>query len=195
LAIATCTLVVAACARFTPPHAAGPVVRMMEVTAYCPCGDCCGWRRTCFGTPVYASGPRRGERKEIGLTSTGKTAQRGTIAADPTRYPYGTIMQIEGYGRGVVEDCGGAIKGDHIDIFFETHREALEWGRKRIPVKVWFMPPRRGNAWLEPGERMNGDSPAREIPGIESLAALLTAGVASPSSPLAETAGPVETDI
>jgi 3D (Asp-Asp-Asp) domain-containing protein len=162
-------LLTAGCARIGPPHGTEPVVRVMLVTAYCPCGECCGWRRTCLGTPVYSSGPKRGERKEIGVTSTGAAARRGTIAADPARYPYGTIMYIEGYGRGVVEDCGGAIKGERLDLFFESHREAVQWGRKRLPVKIWFVPSRRGEAWPESDLRMNADVPPAPIPGMDDF--------------------------
>ena len=61
----------------------------------------------------------------------------GTIAADTKYYPFGTVMYVEGYGKGVVEDRGSAIKGqDRIDLFFRSHRKALKWGRKKIMVKI-----------------------------------------------------------
>jgi len=61
----------------------------------------------------------------------------GTIAADTGHYPFGTIMDIPGYGLGVVEDRGAAIKGpNRIDLFFNSHQKALNWGRKKIPVKI-----------------------------------------------------------
>jgi 3D (Asp-Asp-Asp) domain-containing protein len=48
-------------------------------------------------------------------------------------------MYIDGYGYGIVEDRGGKIKGDHIDLFFRSHEAALRWGsRRRMLVKVWF---------------------------------------------------------
>lgn len=60
----------------------------------------------------------------------------GTIAADTKYYPFGTRMYVPGWGWGVVADRGSAIKGpDRIDIFYESHQEALEWGRKRIQVQ------------------------------------------------------------
>lgn len=136
------------CASIAPPRNVQPVTRRMEVTAYCACGQCCGWQRTWYGRPVNASGPNKGKAKAVGMTATGAKARRGTIAADTTRYPFGTIMQIEGYGYGRVEDRGGAIKGDHIDLFFPSHSEALRWGRRRLPVRVWFMPSLRGE-WLD----------------------------------------------
>ncbi len=61
----------------------------------------------------------------------------GTIAADTDHYPFGTRMHISGYGWGVVEDRGGAIKGpDRIDLYFDSHEDALKWGRQRLPVKI-----------------------------------------------------------
>jgi 3D (Asp-Asp-Asp) domain-containing protein len=112
----------------------------MLVTGYCACQECCNWRRSClgFGWPVIASGPQRGQRKAVGVTASGTTARRGTIAADAARYPYGTVMYIDGYGYGRVEDRGGAVKGEHIDLFFPSHREALAWGRRWRRVTIWF---------------------------------------------------------
>lgn len=107
------------------------------VTGYCNCSRCCGWERSWFGLggPVYSSGPMRGKPKRVGVTSSGKIARRGTVAADLSVYPYGTKLKIPGYGIGTVEDIGGAIKGDHIDIWFPTHEEALRWGWRRLRVE------------------------------------------------------------
>jgi 3D (Asp-Asp-Asp) domain-containing protein len=110
----------------------------MVVTGYCRCQECCNWRRGWTGSPVFASGPNKGDSKTIGMTATGDMARRGTIAADTDKYPFGTVMYIDGYGYGVVEDTGGDIKGDHIDIYFNTHSQALAWGKKSVPVKVWL---------------------------------------------------------
>eukprot|EP00951_Prasinocladus_malaysianus_P043417 scaffold541676_cov42-Prasinocladus_malaysianus.AAC.1 len=61
----------------------------------------------------------------------------GTIAADTMHYPFGTRMKVPGYGWGVVEDRGGAIKGvDRIDLFHRDHLSALKWGRQRLEVVV-----------------------------------------------------------
>lgn len=63
--------------------------------------------------------------------------QKGTIAADTDYYPFGTKMYVPGYGWGVVEDRGGAIKGpDRIDLYYPTHGRANLWGRRRVIVKV-----------------------------------------------------------
>jgi 3D (Asp-Asp-Asp) domain-containing protein len=71
-----------------------------------------------------------------GITSSGKTAGPGTIAA-PKTYPYGTGMYVPGYGCGNVQDRGGAIKGAHIDLWFSTKQAAINWGRHlHVPVEV-----------------------------------------------------------
>ncbi|NQT92647.1 MAG: 3D domain-containing protein [Lentisphaerae bacterium] len=126
--------------RMRPPRGARPVERTMLTTGYCRCRKCCGWSRTWYGRPVYASGRLKGRRKKIGLTASGAMATRGTIAADTSRYPFGTVLHVPGYGYGRVEDRGGAIRGDHIDLFFSSHRQAKEWGRKQVTVKIWSQP-------------------------------------------------------
>ena len=61
----------------------------------------------------------------------------GTIAADTKYYPFGTRMYVPGWGWGVVEDRGGAIKGpDRIDLYFNSHSDALQWGRRKLPVII-----------------------------------------------------------
>lgn len=63
----------------------------------------------------------------------------GTVAADTRYYPFGTRMYIPGYGWGVVEDRGGAIKGpDRIDLYFDSHDDALRWGRRTLPVTIEY---------------------------------------------------------
>ena len=80
----------------------------------------------------------KGKIKKVGITSSGTKAIKGTIAADLNIFPYGTIFYIPDYGWGKVEDDGSAIKGYHIDLFFKSHQEALNWGRKNKDVHVWF---------------------------------------------------------
>ena len=61
----------------------------------------------------------------------------GTIAADTKYYPFGTRMYVPGYGRGVVEDRGSAIKGvDRLDLYFKSHGKALAWGRRKVKVRI-----------------------------------------------------------
>ena len=110
----------------------------MTVTAYCDCKVCTGWERNWRLQPVFASGPNKGERKKVGVTATGTKARRGTIAADTSRYPFGTRMKVPGYGKGTVEDVGSAIKGEHIDLFFKDHKDAQRWGVRKLIVTVWL---------------------------------------------------------
>jgi hypothetical protein len=63
----------------------------------------------------------------------------GTIAADTSYYPFGTRMYVPGYGWGTVQDRGGAIKGpDRIDLFYKSHQDALNWGRKKVQVTIEY---------------------------------------------------------
>ncbi|MCM8527082.1 MAG: 3D domain-containing protein [Lentisphaeraceae bacterium] len=112
-------------------------VKIMTVTAYCPCATCCGWKINRYGNPVFNYGSKRGYRKKVGFTSTDTRADVGTIAADTRSIPYGTKLYVQGYGFGVVEDTGGALKGNHIDIFFNSHSQAMRWGVKSMKVAVW----------------------------------------------------------
>lgn len=72
-------------------------------------------------------------------TSTGVWPTVGrTIAVDPSVIPYGTAVEIDGFGVRYAEDTGGAIKGNKIDIFVETTAEALQLGRQKN-VDVWLV--------------------------------------------------------
>jgi len=128
-------LLLCGCARIRPPKGVKPITRTIETTGYCKCGKCCGWHRK-WGRPISNS---TGKPKKVGRTASGRTARRGTIAADTRKYPFGTIMYVDGYGYGRVEDRGGAIKGERIDLFFSSHRQAIKWGRKKVKVKIWFL--------------------------------------------------------
>ena len=110
----------------------------MLVTAYDAGPESCGWERRywCIGPPVYAYGPLKGKRKQVGITADGIQAQHGTIAADTRLYPFGTKMYVPAYGWGEVHDVGTAIKGNHIDVFFSDHDDALQWGRQYLKVVV-----------------------------------------------------------
>lgn len=70
-------------------------------------------------------------------TSTGSNPREGrTIAVDPNTIPYGSTVYIEGFGYYIAEDCGGAIKGNRIDIFTESHEKAIQLGRKTANVYI-----------------------------------------------------------
>jgi len=113
--------------------------REMMVTAYSSDKISTNWRRgrILFWRAYVAKGPNKGKRKKVGITSSGTKAKKGTIAADIKYYPYGTIMKIPGYGKGIVEDIGSAIKGaNRLDIYMSSRKKALKWGRKTLKVKI-----------------------------------------------------------
>ncbi len=89
-----------------------------EITAYCPCARCCGK----WADHITADG-----------TDTRTCADR--IVAAPRDIPFGTILYVEGLGKVVVHDRGGAIRGKRLDLYFPTHQAALEWGR--VTRRVW----------------------------------------------------------
>lgn len=93
-------------------------------TAYCPCEICCGkWALNRPDGIVY--------------TASGAIAEEGvTIAADWDVYPPGTVLYTEGMGEYTVQDRGGAISGQKIDVFFNNHEDALRFGRQEIRIKV-----------------------------------------------------------
>lgn len=62
------------------------------------------------------------------------------VAADPKVLPYWSMVSIPGYANGdivPVLDCGGAIKGNRIDLLYPTHKIARQWGVRQLPVTVW----------------------------------------------------------
>ena len=74
------------------------------------------------------------------VTATGTRVKWGTVAVDPRMIPYGTRMFIvttDGsfiYGIATAEDCGGAIKGNRIDLYMPTLSEAFRFGRRSCTV-------------------------------------------------------------
>jgi len=70
------------------------------------------------------------------ITATGKEIKEGMIAVDPKVIPLGTKIEIKDMGIFIAEDTGGKIKGDRIDIYFELKKEAKEFGRKGVWIKI-----------------------------------------------------------
>lgn len=71
------------------------------------------------------------------ITSTGTIPKWGTIAVDPSVIPYGTRVYIPQLNKTfIAEDCGGAIKGNKIDIFMNDEGSVYNWGRKTIDVYI-----------------------------------------------------------
>ncbi len=71
-----------------------------------------------------------------GYTAIGMKAVPGIVAVDPKVIPLRTKLYVEGYGPALAADVGGAIKGNRIDLFFNTVEEALRFGRRRLKVYV-----------------------------------------------------------
>ena len=93
-----------------------PAFIFMDVSAYCPCELCCG-------------------KWADGSTASGKPAI-GRICAAPPEYPFGTVLHVEGMGEYVVQDRGGAIKGNKLDLLMGSHEDALRFGRKDLKVMI-----------------------------------------------------------
>lgn len=86
-----------------------------KVTAYCSCSKCCG--------------------KASGRTASGTKATAGRTVAASSKFAFGTKLNIGGHIY-TVEDRGGAVNGNKIDIFVNSHAEALQWGVRYLPVSV-----------------------------------------------------------
>ncbi len=93
----------------------------MRVTAYCPCPKCCG-------------------EFSDGITACNHKIQQGeTFVAADRKYSFGSEMVILGYNDGnpvKVLDRGGAIYGNRLDVYFDSHQQALDWGVRYIDVKI-----------------------------------------------------------
>ena len=90
---------------------------VMKATAYEPSEVSCG---------IYASG----------YTAIGMVATKGVVAVDPKVIPLRTKLYIEGYGFAVAGDVGGSIKGNRIDLCYDTVRECLNFGRRDVKVYI-----------------------------------------------------------
>mgnify|MGYP002560922322 CR=1 FL=1 len=89
--------------------------KIFKVTAYCSCAKCCG--------------------KTTGITASGTKATAGRTVAASGQFAFGTKLIINGQEY-TVEDRGGAIQGNRIDVYMNSHAEALAWGVKYLPVQV-----------------------------------------------------------
>lgn len=99
-----------------------------------------GFRVLTMVATGYYPGPESCGRYANGLTATGIKARRGVVAVDPRVIPLGTRLYVEGYGYAIAADTGGAIKGNKIDLCFDTYREAMRWGIRTVRVLVLSTP-------------------------------------------------------
>lgn len=63
-----------------------------------------------------------------------------TVAVDPNVIPLGSKVYVSGYGVAIASDTGGAIKGNIIDVYFNTYSECISWGRRQVEVTVLAYP-------------------------------------------------------
>lgn len=91
-------------------------------------------------TAGYESTGKHPGHPEFGITFSGVKVTRdlySTVAADLDVFPIGTILFIPDYGYGVVADKGGAIKGNRVDLYYETVEDVYEnWGKKQVDVYI-----------------------------------------------------------
>ena len=103
-----------------------------KLTAYCSCHKCCG---------KYAENrPKDENGKEIVLTASGAVAEQGkTVGVDPSVIPLGSIIVVDGH-QYVAQDTGNSkvVKSNVIDVYFENHQEALNFGVHRAKALIFF---------------------------------------------------------
>lgn len=87
-------------------------------------------------TAGYESTGKRPGDYGYGITASGMTAKHGVVAVDPRVIPLGTKLYIENYGYAIAGDTGGAIKGNKIDLFYDSLKDANRFGRKNITVYI-----------------------------------------------------------
>ena len=85
---------------------------------------------------AYDPGPLSCGPNCTGRTKLGLKATKGIVAVDPRVIPLGTRVFVDGYGEALAADVGGAIKGNRIDVCFDSRREALNWGRRTVQVMI-----------------------------------------------------------
>lgn len=99
-----------------------------KLTAYCSCKKCCG--KYADNRPVDENG------NEIVYTASGARAEAGvTIAVDPRVIPYGSQVQINGHTY-IAQDTGGNIKKSRIDVYFDDHQAAWDFGVQYAEVFI-----------------------------------------------------------
>ncbi len=97
---------------------------------------------TAYDAGFQSTGKNPGD-PYYGITRSGTRVRPGVVAVDPRVIPLGSTLYVESQGRSAsygishAEDTGGAIKGDRIDLYYESRSDALRFGRQ--PVKVYVL--------------------------------------------------------
>lgn len=101
------------------------------------------WKTITMTVTAYSPDARSCGDSADGLTATLHSVETNNyqlVAADPKLLPYGSMLTVPGYANNEIVpvlDCGGAIKGNRLDLLFPTHEEARRWGVKKVKVIVW----------------------------------------------------------
>lgn len=85
---------------------------------------------------AYDPGPGSCGKYANGQTCNGKRAGYGIIAVDPKVIPLGAKLFVPGYGYGIAADVGGAIKGNRVDLGFNSRSGSFKWGKKWVQIAI-----------------------------------------------------------
>jgi 3D (Asp-Asp-Asp) domain-containing protein len=72
-----------------------------------------------------------------GITSSGNQVRQGVTIACPPRFPLGTIIKIDGFGKRICQDRGSKIYGEHFDLYVEDIKTAIRLGVQS--KRVWIL--------------------------------------------------------
>jgi len=84
----------------------------------------------------YSAHPKSTAPYDDGFSALGLPAGYGLVAVDPQVIPLGTRLYVEGYGYAIAADVGGGIDGRQIDLCFDSHQDALNFGRRWVKVHI-----------------------------------------------------------
>lgn len=100
------------------PVAPAAEVRLLRITAYCPCEICCG-------------------PHACGLTATGRPAVGAIVAVDPHCIRLGSALNVPGFGWNIAEDTGRLIQGaNRVDLLLPDHDSARRFGVRWLRVTI-----------------------------------------------------------
>lgn len=89
---------------------------------------------------TFASTGKTPDHPQYGITRSGLRVRPGIVAVDPKVIPLGTWLYVEGYGEALAADTGGAIKGNRIDLYFESPEDVAKYGKRKVKVYILDKP-------------------------------------------------------
>jgi uncharacterized protein YabE (DUF348 family) len=99
-------------------------------------GNVSGKRQLACSATAYSGGKGTSSGRKPGRVEGGLS----TIAVDPTVIPMGSKVYVEGYGYAVASDTGTAIKGNRIDLYFDSYKESCDWGLRQVQLSIIAYP-------------------------------------------------------